>query len=153
MLRFDVVTQFCFVITLFSFIWKLVGNTVCSLYIYIYIYIYIPLANLPVFTFFSYLATFCEKWRLLRVVLEIFWGRGLATLVIIIQERPLALRLNGIRISQRHTAKWDRHNLVEMDMSFLFIYLFINNMHFFCTKWCTGILRHLTQWSSDDLSR
>ncbi len=31
-----------------------------------------------VFTFFSYLATFFEKCRLLRVVLEIFWGRGSA---------------------------------------------------------------------------
>ncbi len=37
-----------------------------------YIYFLLPLPNVPVFTFFSYLVTFCEKWRLLRVVLDIF---------------------------------------------------------------------------------
>ncbi len=53
-----------------------------NIYIYIYIYFPLPLPNLPVCTLFSYLATFFEKCRLLRVVLDIFWGRGLATLQI-----------------------------------------------------------------------
>ncbi len=48
----------------------------------VYIYFPLPLPNLPVFTFFSYLATFFEKFRLFFwVVLEIFWGRVLATLI------------------------------------------------------------------------
>ncbi len=51
---------------------------ICKVYIYIYIYIYIythfplPSPNVPEVTFFSYLATFCERFRLLRVVLEIY---------------------------------------------------------------------------------
>ncbi len=47
----------------------------------IYVYFPFPFPNWLVFTLFSHLVTFCEKLWLLRVVLEIFWGRGLATLL------------------------------------------------------------------------
>ncbi len=74
---------FCYRPTSSFVIFFILSSFLKYIYIYIYIYIYFPLPfpNLPEFTFFSYLATFCEKWRLLRVFLEIFWGRGLATLV------------------------------------------------------------------------
>ncbi len=65
------------------------------IYIYIYIYFPLPLPNLPVFTFFSYFGDFFWKVETLRVVLEIFWGRGLAKLVSSLQTRGPASILTG----------------------------------------------------------
>ncbi len=120
-----------------------------SIYIYIYIYTFLSLPNLPVFTFFSYLATFCEKCRLLWVVLEIFWGRGLAILthshtfihIYIYLGTCSTLLLNAVYFGILIT-DIILYILIIAHLRYIHIWMYnINTSRIHCCRFCTVLFR------------